>query len=296
MPCSYMSEEWPDGEPVPEEPPCPRCGAPGEWAADAAERLAAPEETGEPVAETADEESAREELATYLAAPEEPRAFSIVMWLILLLIPVVNVLSLFVAPLKLGLRLFMGVVGLVWIGAIVWYAAGTFEDPFAAEDAVMMTGFTTILLYFIALFHSWRAARKDARTRLAPAWRASVERWDHLRYCDACRAVYYDDRPDESAAVEETAAFLGAPGEPSASVAPTPLWLWAVLAAVTVGGGRLALSAAGRVNGAADETIPAASPELLEDIQPDPLLRDSGRADSVGLDEPLLAPDTAARE
>jgi len=258
------------------------------------ERLAAPPETGETTPETSEEESAREELAAHLTVPKEPRAFSMVVWLILLFIPVVNVLSLFVAPLKLGLRLFMGAAGLAWIGAIVWYAAGTFADPFAAEDAVMMTGFTTILLYFIALFHSWRAARRDARTRL-PAWRASVERWDHLRWCDACRAVYFDDRPDESAGVQESAAFLGAPGEPSPSVAPTPLWLWIVLAAVTVGGGKLAVSAAGRVDRVQGEETPTATPALWEDIEPDPVLLDSdGATDSAGLDEPLLAPDTVA--
>ena len=270
---------------------CPRCGRPPEPAGAAAERLSVPQETGDPRPETVDEEAAREELAAWLAKPEEPQAFSLLGWSLVLLIPFLNVLSLFIAPFTLGLKLFMGVAGLLYVGVVVWYAAGTFVDPFAARDAAMMMGFTTFALYFVALIHSWRVDRNDVRARRAPAWRRSVERWEHLVYCEACRAVFFDDVDGAPAAVEKAPELLGVPADTGRAAARTPIWLWALLAAIAVAGGRTVVSMARGAN-AEPALLAPATPEPWEDIEPDPVRLDTldtlEPGDSARLEEPLV--------
>ena len=269
-------------EPPPEEAPprggpdaglpiCPTCGRATERAAAAAEPL---------------------------PRPEEPRAFSLFAWLFMLLIPFLNVLSLFIAPFTLGLKLFMGVVGLVYVGVVIWYAAGTFVDPFAAKDAAMMTGFTTFALYFVALVHSWRVDRSDVKARRLPAWRRSAERWEHLVHCEACGTVFFDDQETAPVPVEKAGQLLGAAGWEQRADVRTPLWLWMVLAAIAVGGGRLA-AAMGREANAEPEPLAPASPGMWEDIQADPVRLDSAGTeepavpDPAGLDEPLRGPGAA---
>lgn len=279
-------------------PLCPRCGRATETAGAAAERLANPPDAEGAGAETADQGAARGERAGWLARPEEPRAFSLFAWLVVLLIPFLNVLSVFIAPFTLGLRLFMGVVGLVWVGVVVWYASGTFVDPFAAKDAAMMTGFTTVVLYFIALAHSWRVDRRDVKRRRLPAWRRGAERWEHLAYCDACGTVRFDDQETAPVPVEKAGELLGAAEWEERADARTPLWLWMVLAALAVGGGRLAVSM-GREANAEPEPLAPASPGMWEDIETDPVRLDSaaqeepGASDPSALDEPLLRPGAA---
>jgi hypothetical protein len=269
---------------------CPRCGRATERAGAAAERLSNPEEPGYAAPETPDEEAEREEKARLLARPEEPQAFSLFGWSVVLLIPFLNVLSLFIAPFTLGLKLFMGVAGLAYVGVVVWYAAGTFPDPFAAQDAAMMTGFTTFALYFVALFHSWRMERRDVKARRLPAWRVGVERWEHLAHCAACSTVFLDDEEGPPVPVERTPELTGAAGWEGRSSARTPIWLWALLAAIAVGGGRTALSWAREATAEAEPLAPA-SPGMWEDIEADPVQLDSaGTLDSIGLDEPLLGP------
>ncbi|HSW28697.1 MAG TPA: hypothetical protein VLH75_04290 [Longimicrobiales bacterium] len=273
---------------------CPRCGRATERAGAAAERLSHPEETGSTLPETPDEEAEREEKARLLARPEEPEAFSLFGWSVVLLIPFLNVLSLFIAPFTLGLKLFMGVAGLVYVGVVVWYAAGTFIDPFAAQDAAMMTGFTTFALYFVALFHSWRVERRDVRARRFPAWSRSVERWEHLMHCAACSTVFLDDEDGPPVPLDRAPELTGTAeweGRPSAR---TPIWLWALLAAIAVGGGRTALSWA-RDAVTEPEPLAPASPGMWEDIEADPVHLDTaGAGDSTGLDGPLLKPDGTA--
>lgn len=277
---------------------CARCGRPTERAAAAAERLAAPPEAGDATPETADEQAEREERAGWLARPEEPAPFSLLGWSVVLLIPFLNVLSLFIAPFTLGLKLFMGAVGLVYVGVVIWYAAGTFVDPFAARDAAMMTGFTTFALYFVALVHSWRVERRDVKARRVPAWRESVERWEHLVYCEACSTVFFDDVEGAPVAVERAPELLGVTDWGESAFARTPIWLWALLAAMAVGGGRIAAASAQKAN-AEPEPLAPASPGMWDDIQQDPVRLDSATAgdsaapDPTGLDQPLLGPGAA---
>ncbi|NJD19010.1 MAG: hypothetical protein FIA95_06980 [Gemmatimonadetes bacterium] len=227
-------------------------------------------------------------MAELLARPEEPRAFSLFAWLFMLLIPFLNVLSLFIAPFTLGLRLFMGVVGLVYVGVLVWYAAGTFTDPFAAKDAAMMTGLTTFALYFVALAHCWRVERRDVKARRLPAWRRGAEHWEHLVFCGACGTVSFDDEETAPVPVEKAGELLGSTRWEERADARTPLWLWIVLAAIAVGGGRVAVSM-GREANAEPEPLAPASPGMWEDIEADPV-----RLDSAGTEKPLV-PDPARR-
>ncbi|MHB1194872.1 MAG: hypothetical protein ACYC6F_17735 [Longimicrobiales bacterium] len=253
---------------------CPRCGRATERAGAAAERLSNPQETGDTTPETADEAAEREEKARLLARPEGPQAFSLFGWSVVLLIPFLNVLSLFIAPFTLGLKLFMGVAGLVYVGVVVWYAAGTFVDPFAAQDAAMMTGFTTFALYFVALFHSWLTERRDVKARRLPAWRLSVERWEHVVHCAACSTVFLDDEDGRPVPLERAPELTGTAGWEGRASARTPIWLWALLAAIAVGGGRTALSWAREANAEPEPPAPT-SPGMWEDIEADPVRMDT---------------------
>lgn len=286
---------------------CPRCGRPTERAADAAQRLAIAEDAEEPVvdplpesrfgpaSEPAEERTPPGERAELLSEPEEPRAFSLFGWSAVLLIPFLNVLALFIAPFTMGLKFFMIAAGLIYVGVVMWFAAGTFPDPLAAKDAAMMTGVTAFALYFVALIHSWRVERRDVRERRAPAWRRSVERWGHLAYCEACAAVFLDDVEGAPVPVEKAPELVGSTDSGRSAPARTPVWVWAVLAAIAVGGGRTAVAWAREAVAEPEPPAPA-DPAVWEDIQTDPVrldrteLRDSTTPDSTGRDEPLLGP------
>lgn len=271
-------------------PLCPKCGHATERAGAAAERLSSPPPTQGGRPETEAEAEDRQESAGWLSRPEEPRAFSLFGWTVVLLVPFLNVLSLFVAPFTLGLKLFMGVVGVVYVGVGVWYVTGTFTDPFAARDAAMMTGFTTFALYFVALVHSWRVERRDVRDRRAPAWRRSAERWEHMVHCDRCGTVFFDDDEGAPVPLEKAGELLGRGEWEERADTRTPLWLWMVLAAMAVGGGRVAVSMARQAN-VEPEPLAPASPEMWEDIEADPV-----RLDSTGGQEPPAGEDTELEE
>lgn len=290
-----------------EAPPCPRCGAPGIPLDRAAERLeASPEEGAAPRAVVEEEE--RDLLLAALARPEEPRAFSLFGWLVLLIVPGINVLSLFFAPLTRGLKTFMITMALVWLGFVVWYAGGTFTDPFAARDAAMMVGSATVAIYFIALFHSWVMERREVRGLLVPAYREFLERWEATAWCEACGSAFVAHGPAVPRGLAGLESLLSPPVPGPSRSARTPIWLWAVLAALAVGGVRTALAMAPRATGADAIEAGPASPEMWEDIEADPVepgavgLDTAGAAgaapDSAGtdpLERPLVVPPGGTR-
>ncbi|MCK7530701.1 MAG: hypothetical protein MZV63_06490 [Marinilabiliales bacterium] len=171
---------------------------------------------------------------------------------------------------------------------------GTFIDPFAAQDAAMMTGFTTFALYFVALFHSWRVERRDVKARRHP--RVEPER-GALGAPRALRGLL-DGVPGRRgrapAPMDRAPELTGTAEWDGRSSARTPIWLWALLAAIAVGGGRTALSWAREANTEPEPLAPA-SPGMWEDIEADPVHLDTaGAGDSTGLDEPLLRPEGTA--
>ena len=231
----------------------------------------------------------RQALTLYLARPEEPRPFSLGAWILVLLVPVVNVLSLFVAPLTVGLRLFIGVMALYFVAAVVRYAGGDFADPFAARDAAMTVGATTFTLYLVALVHSWFAERREVRDRLRPAYLRRVERWERLGYCAGCDLAFLDDGSTVDPAAEHATT------EPRRD-ARTPLWLWALLAAVAVAGVGTSLRIAPWDGSSAQAPVegPPPTPDLWEDIQPDGVEPPLPADPTEGLERPLMGPGAGA--
>lgn len=251
-------------------PTCPRCGGGAVPAPLAAENLVEPPEA--------------------LARPEEPTAFSLTAWLVLLIIPGVNILSIFVAPLTRGLKAFVGVVAALWVVAIVRFAAGTFADPFAARDAAMMVGATALTIYFIALVHSWVMERREVRALAIPAHGEQVGRWERMAWCGACGIVFLDDGHDADASPAGVASLLGPPVPGPTRAARTPIWMWALLSAIAVWGMRTALDMA-PAGASSGEVVPAdATPELWEDIEADPLVPAPGAQPGDPLDRPLVVP------
>ncbi|MBI4970563.1 MAG: zinc ribbon domain-containing protein [Candidatus Omnitrophica bacterium] len=104
-------------------------------------------------------ETPSSESESKLSKPNQPQVFSLAFWLVLLLIPVVNIISIFCAPLLKGLKIFMSAAATIFIGFIIWYAALKHEDPFSAKDMTMMVGFVVFLLYIICLIYSWYVAK-----------------------------------------------------------------------------------------------------------------------------------------
>lgn len=254
-------------------PPCPRCGGSAVPASLATEHLDEPPEA--------------------LARPEAPTAFSLMTWLVLLVIPGVNILSIFVSPLTRGLKAFIGTVATLWVAAIVWGAAGTFADPFAARDAAMMVGATTLVLYFIALLHSWLAERREVRAVALPAYLERVGRWERMAWCGACGTVFLDDSTEADATPAGVASLLGPPVPRPTRIARTPIWMWALLSAIAVWGMRTALVMAPL--GAAEEEVPAdPSPELWEDIEADRITPGAGPQPGDPLDRPLVPPPSGS--
>jgi hypothetical protein len=141
--------------------------------------------------------------------------------------------------------------------------------------------------------------RRDVKARRLPAWRRSVERWEHLVYCEACSTVFFDDVEGTPEPVEKAPELLGSTDWGESAFARTPIWLWAVLAAMAVAGGRTAVSM-GREANAEPEPLAPATPGMWEDIQADPVRLDSVEpgdstaSDSTVLDRPLLGPRTTA--
>lgn len=276
---------------------CPRCGTAGVPAPQASAYLAGAGDAARGSDGESAADRARQTLAQALARPEEPSAFSLTAWLILLLIPGVNVLSIFVSPLTRGLKTFVAVVAALWVAAIVWFSAGPFADPFAARDAGMMVGATTLVLYFIALLRSWVVERREVRTVAVPAHRERVARWERLAWCGACGVVFLDGGGEAEASASGVSTLLGPPTPGPSRSARTPIWMWILLSAVAVWG----LSTANRMaplKADADAEAPAApSPELWEDIEADPVAPGPGSgpgqpgapADDP-LDRPLVPP------
>lgn len=187
--------------------PCPVCGRPGLSAAETIARYDAIPDKKNPTDEEAAQEDRRFEITQYLAPPEKPEEFKIMNWIIFLFIPVVNVFSVFFAPLVKSLKLFMSLVTLLFIGLIIWYAAGAFDDPFAARDKTYLAGFVWMMLYIGSLLYSKHVHKKGFALRLAD-YEKAMERWKHLCYCESCDKVYYDDGPGKSVPVEQTRLFL----------------------------------------------------------------------------------------
>lgn len=287
--CPQCGEVVEGATPPPPPPACPRCGKDVETPSQVVGRLSALPDDHDASVESEDDYFRRQALLLQLARPEEPRPFSLTAWVAVLLFPVVNVLSLFFAPLTVGLRLFIGALALFFVVAVVRYAGGDFADPFAARDAAMMVGMTTFTLYLVALVQSWFAARREVRTTLAPAYTRRLERWDRMAYCAPCNVAFLDDGTEVDLEAE------WATTEPRRN-ARTPIWLWALLAAGAVWGVGGALRTA-PWDGSLSEPVeegPPASPELWEDIQSDPVTPPPEADPGEGLDRSLLSPPPEA--
>ena len=289
--CGVVEEGAPPGPLPPLPPACPRCGKEGETPTQVVGRLSALPDDHDASAETEDAYFRRQALLLHLARPEEPRPFSLKAWVAVLLFPVVNVLSLFFAPLTVGLRLFVGALALYFVAAVVRYAGGDFADPFAARDAAMTVGATTFTLYLVALVHSWFAEQREVRDRLRPAYLRRVERWERLGYCAGCDLAFLDDGSTVDPAAEHATT------EPRRD-ARTPLWLWALLAAVAVAGVGTSLRIAPWDGSSAQAPVegPPPTPDLWEDIQPDVVEPPPSADPSEGLERPLMGPAPDGRD
>jgi hypothetical protein len=186
---------------------CPVCGCSGMSAADVIAKYEKIPDKENPTDAEEDEEIKRMEVIDYLTQPEKPKIFSVFNWILLLFIPFVNLISVFCSPLVKSLKIFMSLATLVFIGFVLWYATGTFDDPFAARDIVYMAGFGWAVLYIICLLISKFSVRKKYPARLAEYEKAS-QRWQLLRYCEACDKVYCEELPGKTAPVAETKSFL----------------------------------------------------------------------------------------
>jgi hypothetical protein len=190
----------------PRSAPCPGCGRPGMTAADTIAQYQHIPDKENPTEAEEESEIKRVEIAEYLAQPEEPRPVSIFMWILCLFIPIFNIVSPFLSPLVKSLKILMIFPTLIFIGLVLWYATGTFQDPFAARDKTYIAGIIWATLYIAGLLYSKFDSMKkmDSRSR---DYATAVQRWSHLFYCQACNRVYFDDQPGKSAPVAETKSF-----------------------------------------------------------------------------------------
>jgi hypothetical protein len=188
---------------------CIKCGKPSLTAAETIVLYEKMPEKDNPSKAEEEAENRRYEVVDFLAQPEKPAVFSIQTWIILLFIPVINVLSVFFSPLVRGLKAFMVLMTLIFIGFVIWYSAGTFEPDFqfTAKDITSMAGFIWVVLYLISLFYS-KSASKGKYTAELAEFEKIAPRWEHLHYCEKCGEVFFDNVPGRSARVEDTQSFL----------------------------------------------------------------------------------------
>lgn len=227
---------------------CPKCNAKdfSRKADDAARRLQAIPEKDKPTDEEFEAEIKRDEIVERLARPQEPQPFSLGRWVLLLLIPVVNIISIFFSPLLKGLKIFISVINSLLIVSVIW-AAGFAGNYHEAQNLVAVIGLFMCMLYMICLVYSWNVAKADCRAKL-PEYKRVLPRWEHLLYCDQCKVVFFDDKLGSSAPVEDVKSFLagsfslkesGTSSDIPRSAAVdkrVPLWLWIILTLVCAAG------------------------------------------------------------
>ena len=189
-------------------PPCPRCRAAGMQPSEAVQKLEGILAKDKFAEEELENHLNFDETIEHLSEPEKPKLFSFRVWIILICIPVINILSIFVSPLNRGLKIFMSIIALIFIGCIVWAVnSNKYVDP-VPHNVTMAAGLTLFVLYGICLTYSWFYERAQIRRTLLPEYEKIRARWLHLWYCEPCKIVYFDDQSGKSAPVARTRQLL----------------------------------------------------------------------------------------
>ena len=181
---------------------CPKCGQSDMafLASDFMKRKFSEEEVD--AAQRADQPDP-EAAQIFLEKPEKPDSPDITKWLAIPLIPVVNFLFCWFAPMHKGYKFFM-------LGIVIVFWVCVFVPELYASSAYAFVGCFFLLFYYSALFIDRDRQKVEWTTHHLPQYNKAVARWEHLSYCQRCDVVWLDNEPGRLAEVEDTEKLLNA--------------------------------------------------------------------------------------
>lgn len=136
-----------------------------------------------------------------LEKPEEPEAPNLGLWVVVPLIPLVNFIACWFAPMRRGHKFFM-------LGILIVFLVCASVPEINKTAAYAFVGCFFILFYYVALFLDRGRQESEYLTRRLPEYRMSLPRWGHLRYCQRCEVVWLDGDAGRWVGVDKTPEIM----------------------------------------------------------------------------------------
>jgi hypothetical protein len=139
-------------------------------------------------AETKDDEWDPESTQQFLARPEEPGLPRLGLWIVIPLIPFLNAIMIWFAPLHKSYKFVMLALAALFIACVAVPSLYSF-------DAYAFVGIAILVVYYGGLIMDKGRRQTELEQKRLPEWKQMAAQWEHVRYCRRCDLSWLDFDP-----------------------------------------------------------------------------------------------------
>jgi hypothetical protein len=136
-----------------------------------------------------------------LAPPEKPELPSRLGWALVPLVPGVNAIAMWFAPMHKYYKLVM-------LALAVWFVYCVSVTALYLDSAYILPGLLIVLVYYSGLIFDRKRQRAEFEKRSLPKHGRMAANWKSLYYCERCGGVWLRDTPAKFVPVEDTNELL----------------------------------------------------------------------------------------
>jgi hypothetical protein len=153
-------------------------------------------------AKTKDDEWDPESTQLFLAKPEQPELPQLALWVLAPLIPILNAIMIWFAPLHKSYKFVMLALALLFIACVAVPSLYEFS-------AYAFVGIALLIVYYGGLIMDRGRHKAELAQKRLPAWTKMVAKWEQVRYCRRCDLAWLAFDPARQTPPENLEQLLG---------------------------------------------------------------------------------------
>jgi hypothetical protein len=153
-------------------------------------------------AETKDDEWDPESTQQFLSRPEQPGLPRLGMWIVIPLIPILNAIMIWFAPLHKSYKFVMLALVALFIACVAVPSLYEF-------GAYAFVGIAILIVYYGGLIMDRGRQKSELEQKLLPKWTQMVAQWEQVRYCRRCDIAWLSFDPARQVPPEDLEQLFG---------------------------------------------------------------------------------------
>jgi hypothetical protein len=137
-----------------------------------------------------------------LAKPDRPGLPRLTPWIVVPLIPFLNAIMIWFAPLHKSYKFVM-------LALAALFTACTLIPSLREFDAYIFVGFAILIVYYGGLIMDRGRQKAELENKRIPEWTQMAAQWEHLRYCRRCDLAWLAFDPSRQAPPENLEQLFG---------------------------------------------------------------------------------------